>query len=126
MYEMKRAKRLSQALLHLVTALTSLFTDQRMSGLQFRAKYKHTSDNSPSWSDGRPSKELRLFTTVLSFYFASPLYLSTRFFSHDLPYRMTTGLSLREVSHTQVISQLLKQRFVIRTSFCSLQSYFRS
>ena len=41
MYAIKRAKRLSQALVHFVTALASLFTDQRMSGLPIRAKYKH-------------------------------------------------------------------------------------
>ena len=36
-----RAKRLPQALVQFVTARPSLFTDQRMSGLPIRAKYKH-------------------------------------------------------------------------------------
>ena len=39
--EDQRAQRLSQALVHLVTARASLFTDHRMPGLLMRAKYKH-------------------------------------------------------------------------------------
>ena len=39
----KRAKRLSQALVHLVTLRANLFTDQRMSGPPMHAKYKHFS-----------------------------------------------------------------------------------
>ena len=35
------AKRLSQALVHLVTARASLFTDHKISGLPIRAKNKH-------------------------------------------------------------------------------------
>ena len=53
--EINLAKRLSQACVHLVTDLASLFTDQRMAGLPIRAKHKHfkticeqTSDNSPT------------------------------------------------------------------------------
>ena len=45
----------AKALVHFVTALANLFTDQRMSGLPIRAKYKHfktilkhTFDNSPT------------------------------------------------------------------------------
>ena len=41
MYEIKRANRLSRAPLHVVTDRASLFTDERMSGLPIRAKYKH-------------------------------------------------------------------------------------
>ena len=41
MFEIKRAKRLSQAWVHFVTALASLLTDHRMSGLPIRARYKH-------------------------------------------------------------------------------------
>ena len=37
----QRFKRLSQALVHFVIDRASLFTDQRMSGLPIRAKYKH-------------------------------------------------------------------------------------
>ena len=40
MYAIKRAKRLSQALVHFVTALASLFTDQRMSSPPILANYK--------------------------------------------------------------------------------------
>ena len=38
---MKRAKRSSHALVHLVTDRAGLFTDQRKSGLPIRASYKH-------------------------------------------------------------------------------------
>ena len=55
MSETKRAKRLSQALVHLVIARTSLFTDHKISGPLIWAKYKHfktiseqTADNSPT------------------------------------------------------------------------------
>ena len=55
MDEIKRAKRLSQALVHFATARASLFTDHRMSGLSIRARYKHfrtileqTFDTSPT------------------------------------------------------------------------------
>ena len=41
MYEIKRAKRLSQTLVHFVTARASLFADQRISSLPLRAKYSH-------------------------------------------------------------------------------------
>ena len=53
--EIKRAKRLSHALVHLVIARASLLTDHRISGLPMRAKYIHfrticelTSDKSPT------------------------------------------------------------------------------
>ena len=55
MYEIKRAKRLSHAFVHFVTARASLFTDHQISGLPIRAKYRHystmcqqTVDNSPT------------------------------------------------------------------------------
>ena len=41
MKEIKRTKRLSQALVRLMTARASLFTEHRMLGLPIRAKYKH-------------------------------------------------------------------------------------
>ena len=41
MYEIKRAKRLSHALVHLVIARANLFTDHKVSGPPMRAKYKH-------------------------------------------------------------------------------------
>ena len=41
MYAIKRANRLSQAPVHCVTARVNLFTDQTMSSLPIRAKYKH-------------------------------------------------------------------------------------
>ena len=55
MYEINLANRLSHAWVHFVTALASLLTDHRMSGLPSRFSYKHlitvceqTCDNSPS------------------------------------------------------------------------------
>ena len=54
-YEISRFRRLPQALVHFVIDRASLFTDQRISGLPIRAKYKHfrtfwehTYDNSPT------------------------------------------------------------------------------
>ena len=44
MYEVNRTKRSSQALVHFVTALASLFTDHGMSGLPLRAKYRQFTD----------------------------------------------------------------------------------
>ena len=40
MYEIKRTKRLTQALVHFANALAKLFTDQRMLSLQIMDKYK--------------------------------------------------------------------------------------
>ena len=55
MHGIKQAERLSQALVLLVTALGSLFTDHRMLSLPIRAKDKHFNticehafDNSPT------------------------------------------------------------------------------
>ena len=55
MYDINRFRRLSQALVHFVMDLASLFTDHRISGLPICAKYKHfrtilehTCDNSPT------------------------------------------------------------------------------
>ena len=45
MYDIKRAKRVSQARVHFVTARDSLFTDLRMSGLPILAKYKYCKTN---------------------------------------------------------------------------------
>ena len=45
MYEIKRATRLSKALVHFVIARASLLTDSKISGLPMRAKYKHFENN---------------------------------------------------------------------------------
>ena len=125
MYAIKRARRLSQALVHFVTALASLFTDQRMSSPPIRAKYKHfkntiwahTFDSSPTWFQFLLSleamiiqaKELRLCPTALSF--CLPAHnIFQRTFIHDLPCRKTTRQFLREASATVSISQLLQQK----------------
>ena len=41
MHELKRAKRLSHAPVHLGTARACLFTDHKMSGLSIRVEYRH-------------------------------------------------------------------------------------
>ena len=63
MSDIKRFRRLSQALVHFVMDLASLFTDHRKSGLPIRAKYKHfrtilehTFDNSPTDVDSSSLK----------------------------------------------------------------------
>ena len=120
------AMRLSQALVHFVTARTSLFTDQRMSGPPIRAKYghfkttwEHTLDNSPTvsnssflklWSSNEGVETLCNCSVLL---FTSSQFLSTHFWRMSLC--GTTQPSLREIFPTQVIFQLLQQKFVIRT-----------
>ena len=120
----KRAKRLSQDLVHVVTARS------------IRAKYKHFKTSAsilwtvlqpfpvPPWNCGRPSKELKLCTTALSFYSPTP-NISQRTFSRDLPCGRTTQPFLRWVSPILVIFQLQWQKSVIRTLF-SVESWFRS
>ena len=92
MYEIKRAKRLSQALVHFVTARASLFPDQTMSGLPNRAKIKHFKticeqpfDNSPTvssssflklWSSKHGVETLNNYSVFL---LASSQDLSTHF-----------------------------------------------
>ena len=94
MYEIKRAKRLSHAFVHFVTARASLFTDHLMSGLPLRAKNRHcrticeqTVDNSPTdsfsssfywWSSMRGVAILHNCWVVS---FASSQYLSIYFFA---------------------------------------------
>ena len=127
MYAIKRAERPPQTLVHFVTALASLFTDQRTSNLPIRAAYKHCGDNLRAyfWQVSNWFQFLlcevmvvqaRSWDSVqrLSFYLPNR-DTSQRTFSHDFPYRMTTRQFLREVSPTMVIIQLLQQKFVIRT-----------
>ena len=92
MYEIKRAKRLKQALVNLVTARASLFTEHKISGLPMRTKYKHfgticeqTFDNSPTdpissswWSSRHGVATLKSSWVVL---FAGSQYRSTHFFA---------------------------------------------
>ena len=78
----------------------------------------------PSWSDGHPSKELRLCTTALSLSFCLPIHSFVQRIFFAWP--GTTLQFLRDVSHTLAIFQLLQQQFVIRTSFCTREKWFRS
>ena len=87
MYETNLAKRLPQVCVHLMTARASLLTDHRMSGLPFRAKYKHvktichhTFDNYPTDSSSSclnrwSSKQgLETFFICSTFLFANSHY----------------------------------------------------
>ena len=120
MKEIKRAQRVPQAPVHLVTARASLFTDQKNVKSSNSVPNTSISRQSvriiltifqpipvpPSWSDGHPSEALRLCTTVLSYY--SPIHkIFQRTFPRDLPYRMTMRQFLRQVSPTVVFVQLL-------------------
>ena len=100
MWEMKRAKRLSLALVHFVIARASLLTDHRISGLPMRAKHKHfrtirehTSDNSPTDFNSPQDKEWILSTTAKVFLFANFTIAFPHTFWHDLPCRRTTWKS---------------------------------
>ena len=98
----QRATRLSQALVHLVTARASLFMDQRVSGLPIRAtSFLRQSasiclDKSSTVSS---SSSLKLWSSkqgVETFLSAHNIFQRT--LSHDLPCCMTTPQFLREVS----------------------------
>ena len=120
MQEITRAKRLSQALVHFVTALASLFTDQRMSDLSTRAKYKHFKTIC-----GRTFGQ---FSNHFQFFFLEVMVVSlfvghifVRISSHDLPYHKSNRLFSRALFPNPVTCQLLRRRFVIRTSFYTPQ-----
>ena len=92
--EIKRTKRSSQALVHIVAARASLFADHKISGLPVRAKCRHlrtiweqTFDNSRTdhhssslnWRSSRHGVETLYGCWVVSF--ANSQYLSTYFFA---------------------------------------------
>ena len=94
MYEIKRAKRLSQVFVHFVTARASLFTDHKIAGLPVRAKYRHlrtmcenTVDKSPTVSFSSSLNWWSFMQGVAALYncwvvlFTSSHYLSTHFFA---------------------------------------------
>ena len=127
----KLTERWWQTLVHFVSVRANLFTDQRMSSLQFwqhklifLIQFESTLWTilqpfpvPSSWNYGRPNKELSLYTTALSSY--SPLRnIVRRTFSRDHPHRMTTRLFLREVLHKQKIVALR------RRSWCEHLSVF--
>ena len=111
MSEIRRAKRLSQALVHFVHEQICLLTI-KCTAYQFvpNTSMSRQSESilvtivqlfpSPlSWGDGHPRKELTLCTTPLSF--CLPAHSTfQRTISHDLPCRGTTRQFLREVSFT--------------------------
>ena len=137
MYEIKRAKRLSHALVHLVTARASLFTVHTMSGLpnarqlqtfedNLRANFWQLSNRSHFFflkSDGRQGmEELRLWKAVELF--CSPVRKIVPLISlHDLPHHRTMRTCSRQVSQNKVVFQYLLQRFWIQTYFCICPQY---
>ena len=132
MYEIKRAKRLSQAFVHFVTARASLFTDHKMSGLPIRARYticKQTVDNPPTdsffssslnwWWSMHGVATLPNCWVVL---FASSQHLSIHSLP-DLPCRKTKKIwLLHQVSLKlwSVVFPGLQQKPWIRSCPCSL------
>ena len=63
--EYRISSELSQARVHLVTPRASLFTDQRMSGLPIRAKYKHFKTMREQTSDMCPTDSKFLFLEMV-------------------------------------------------------------
>ena len=134
MYEIKRAKRLSQAFVHFVTARASLFTDHKMSGLPIRARYRHlrticeqTVDNSPLTHfpllkfDGHPCMVLRLCIMVESFN-SQVRNIFPLISLHDLPCRRTKKIRFRHqvsLKLLYVVFPWLQQKSWIRTYPCS-------
>ena len=126
-----RTERLSQTRVHLVDARTNLFTNQRMSSVPIRVKYKHfktiwerTSDNSPTrfqlllleklWSSKRCIE--KLCTIAPSFY--SPVHnTSLREFSR-LQVFLSCGRrnSLFELSPTLLRNSLVQLAFTLSAS----------
>ena len=116
MIQIKRAKRLSQALVHFVTARASLFKDQRTSSRPIPdheqafqdylwAYFGHVFDRFQfflfevmvvqAWS--------RDFVQLFSLFLCQFIIFFPRISSHDLPCHKTKLLCSREVSPTQVI-----------------------
>ena len=138
--EIKRAKRLSQALVHLVTARAHLFTDHRMSGLPMRAKYRHfkticerTFDNSPTDPNSSSLNELMVIKAwscncpQMLVVFVRQLAISLHtFLCIDLPYHRTMIKCLRQASLNKVAFLLLLRRSWIRTCFCNCPQYLWS
>ena len=113
MSEIKRAKRSLHALVHLVTARASLFTDQRMSGLPMRAKYKHfrTICEQTFWQFSNRSHVFCFKLMVVNAWCCDFVKLPSCFYSpvrnivlhvslHDLPYQGNMRKCLRQVSQS--------------------------
>ena len=117
MYDIKRAKRLSHALVHSVIARASLFTDHAIAGLPMRAKYRPLKNvrkplaflqqipfRLPSIG-GRQSMEWRLCRVVELF--CSPVRIIVPHISlHDHSYRRTMRKCLRHVFQKKKVAFL--------------------
>ena len=127
---MKRAKRLSLALVQIVIAHASLLTDHEMSGLPMRAKHKHfrtiwehTSDNSPTDFNSPQDKGWIFCTTAELFLFATSQCVPHTFW-RDLACRRTTWKS--PMFPRLVVFPMLLRKLWIQTCFCTCQQYLCS
>ena len=131
MYEIKRAERLSNALVHLVIARASLFTDNKISGPQMRAKFRHfrkmceqTFDNSPT--DPISSSLNWCVATLYSCWvvFESPIRnIFHRNSLHDLPHHKTMRKRLCHISQNRATFLQRQQIFWIQTYLCNCPQY---
>ena len=135
MYEIKRAKRLSQALVHLVTARATVFTDHKISGPPMRAKYMHfrtiwahTFDNSPTdpinsslkwWSSTHGVATLSYCRVVLS---ANSLILITA----SLSSKMYNKASWREELTFEEVKSILFRSSIFPWIFFRVGDLYRS
>ena len=97
----------------------NLFTDQRMSGLPIRAKYKHFKTICEHTHVGQLSNRFQFLLLKIMvvetlynysvFLFANSQYCSTHF-SHALSSHVTTRQLLRQVSPTQAFFCLFQQK----------------
>ena len=134
MYEIKRAKRLSQAFVHVVTARPSLFRDEKYQVFQYAPSTSISEQFERIlltilprisilllWNDGHQCMELILCRVAESS--CSPTHNIVPHTSwHDLPYRRTTKKYTDFLS--TVIFQLLLRKFWIQTLQNNLRGYF--
>ena len=137
MYEICLANLLAQACVHFVAVRASLCTDNEMSGPPIRAKYMHvdticeqTSDNSPNdssssslmWRSSKQKLETLYNCSAFLFTNSQSLHALLGVSLHVVDHMLRV---LRAVCPILVMFQLLWQKYVIRTSFCTVPQYLR-
>ena len=136
MKEIKRAKRLSHAVVHLVIARASLFTDQKKYQVYQYGSNTSNSEQSVSklltileqipfllpWIGGHPCMVLRLCIFVELFCVPSRNILP-RASLHDLPCHRTMKKCSRQVSLNKVAFPKHQRRFWIQTRSCNCPQY---
>ena len=123
-----RFRRLSQALVHFVMDRASLFTDHRISGRPFRAKYKHfrriwehTFDKSPADFNSSSLKWWSSMHGVVESSCSPTHNIVPHTSLHDQPCHKT--MKKYKDFEGMVISLISPQKFAIRTWFCNCQQY---